>query len=350
MSALLSLSCDLSAGTPASYAKAILDAAGLIGRNDVEVRARLKRMSLRPAVSNEDLTLAFRLARAGVPEPQLAASVRRARLGLARPPAYCDRLTLCEKGVILGEGTVIAPLTDLSGGRIGLAIEGREADILAMLSIARGELAPATAVDRLQSVSRALQRGEKALAEVGLALIGQPVLSDRAAAAPLSKAAAGLCSGADPCAVLKAHGLAPLSETLFQGQGPVNKHDGFKVGKASPDDPKHPGWPKHDPQGRGGQFRPKDTDAAPGQGPPVEEPSAKPSIFGIVSQAVFQAAKFAVRQLVKAGVVAADVISPEAMAALGIGMDLADAAYPFVKAYFDPPRCRRGSGWNLKVA
>jgi hypothetical protein len=33
------------------------------------------------------------------------------------------------------------------------------------------------------------------------------------------------------------------------------------LGKASPDDPVHPGYPKGDPEGRGGQFRPKD---APG--------------------------------------------------------------------------------------
>jgi hypothetical protein len=29
------------------------------------------------------------------------------------------------------------------------------------------------------------------------------------------------------------------------------------IGKASPDDPKHPGWPKGTPDGKGGQFRPK---------------------------------------------------------------------------------------------
>jgi hypothetical protein len=35
--------------------------------------------------------------------------------------------------------------------------------------------------------------------------------------------------------------------------------------KASPDDPEHPGWPAGTPDGRGGKFRPKDSDeGAPG--------------------------------------------------------------------------------------
>jgi hypothetical protein len=33
----------------------------------------------------------------------------------------------------------------------------------------------------------------------------------------------------------------------------------YVLGKASADDPVHPGYPKGDPEGRGGQFRPKDT-------------------------------------------------------------------------------------------
>jgi hypothetical protein len=39
---------------------------------------------------------------------------------------------------------------------------------------------------------------------------------------------------------------------------------GCQVRKASPDDPKHPGWPKGTEGGRGGQFRPKtDAETAP---------------------------------------------------------------------------------------
>ena len=37
-----------------------------------------------------------------------------------------------------------------------------------------------------------------------------------------------------------------------------------EIHKASPDDPKHPGWPKGTPDGKGGQFRPKtDAEIAP---------------------------------------------------------------------------------------
>ena len=44
--------------------------------------------------------------------------------------------------------------------------------------------------------------------------------------------------------------------------------------KASPDDPKHPGWPARTPGGKGGQFRPKgSTDAEPGGPTPEAGPS-----------------------------------------------------------------------------
>ena len=39
-----------------------------------------------------------------------------------------------------------------------------------------------------------------------------------------------------------------------------------EVLKASPDDPKHPGWPPGTPDGKGGKFRPKDGDESAAQG------------------------------------------------------------------------------------
>ncbi|HLN23799.1 MAG TPA: hypothetical protein VK558_07420 [Patescibacteria group bacterium] len=50
------------------------------------------------------------------------------------------------------------------------------------------------------------------------------------------------------------------------------------------------------------------------------------------------AVKIALRYLVKAGMVTADILAPEVMILAGIAIEVADAAYPYVKAYFDPPQ------------
>lgn len=49
------------------------------------------------------------------------------------------------------------------------------------------------------------------------------------------------------------------------------------LGKAAVDDPKHPGWPAHTPDGKGGEFRPKDgafdsISSVPSNGPKNEAP------------------------------------------------------------------------------
>ena len=233
MSALLSYACDSHGLDPDKCADAIHRAAGLIGRNDNEVKATLRALPLRAVVGKEDMRLAHRFALAGVAGPQLAAAVQRAKFGLGGAPPFCKQLTLCDQGVVLGYGTVIAPLVELPGGRFALEVEGRAAEILALLSVAHGAPAPAHAFDRLNSVSRALQRGDKVLAEIGLALVGQPALADRAAAETLAKAAEALHGGMDLGVFMKTFIIAPQAE------------------KASPNDPKHPGYPKGEPNGRG---------------------------------------------------------------------------------------------------
>jgi hypothetical protein len=270
MAALLAYACDPRGLDPDGCAEVIHEAAGLIGRDDDGVRAHLQRLPLRAAVSKDEMQLAYRLVQTGVPGVQLASAVRRAKLDLGETPPFCDRLTLCDQGVVLGCGTVIAPLIELQGGRFGLKVEGRAEEILALLSVARGAPTPTQVLDRLNGVSQALQRGDKALAEIGLALIGQPALPGRAAAVALAKTAAALQAGIDPRILRIA---APLE-------------------KASPDDPKHPGWPKGDPDGRGGQFRPKTPDDYP------SSPSdGKPRSGGQMTEALAQGIKSAVRGL-----------------------------------------------------
>ena len=151
---LLAFACDPVGLDPEGCAEIIHKVAGLIGRDDNEVRANLRALPLRAAVSKDDMRIAHRLVRAGVSGPQLASAVRRAKLGLDEPPQYCERLTLCDRGVVLGRGTVIAPLVELPGGRVGLNLEDRAEEILALLSVARGAPAPAHSLDRLNDVSK----------------------------------------------------------------------------------------------------------------------------------------------------------------------------------------------------
>jgi hypothetical protein len=53
---------------------------------------------------------------------------------------------------------------------------------------------------------------------------------------------------------------------------------------------------------------------------------------------VASAAKAAVRWLAGAVLVAADITAPEIVAALEISELLAEAALPYIQAYFDPPQ------------
>jgi hypothetical protein len=115
--------------------------------------------------------------------------------------------------------------------------------------------------------------------------------------------------------------------------------------KASPNDPKHPGWPKGAPDGRGGQFRPKTPDDYPGighnNGPPLD-----PQFQGRLeydgdrrmSSVLAQIIKSVIRRLIALGIVAADFLGPEVMIPASILAELGAAAYPFVKAYFDGPQ------------
>ncbi len=310
MAALLAYACDSHGLDPDGCAEVIHKIAGLIGRDDDEVRATLRALPLRATVSKDEMQLAHRLVRAGVPGSQLAAAVRRAKLGLGEPPPFCERLTLCDRGIVLGCGTVVAPLIELPGGRFGLKVEGRAEEIVALLSIARGAPTSTHVIDRLNSVSQALQRGDRVLAEIGLALVGQPALADRAAAEALAKTADALQAGVDSRVLIKALGIA----------SPVEK--------ASPDDPKHPGWPKGEPDGRGGQFRPKTPDDYP-SGPLREKPSSSRRM----TEALAVAIKLAIRSLLREAESAPNPYVRIAALLAEVGLE----AYPYVKAYFDPP-------------
>jgi hypothetical protein len=116
------------------------------------------------------------------------------------------------------------------------------------------------------------------------------------------------------------HGLAATDGSTGAACGAGGK----AVQKASPDDPKRPGWPKGTEGGKGGQFRPK-TDAerfgvGGNNGPPLEgetSPSGK-----IITRALAGAIQGAIRGGWPSAVAGA----------------VSAAAYPYVNAYFDPPK------------
>ena|GEM_PF-5403488 len=185
----------------------------------------------------DGLEKALRLMKSGVAPEQLEATLRREPLGLKATPGWAESLTLCEDGVVLGEGTVIAPLTELPTGGTGLEIEGREAGILTLLSIARADLAPPQVLEKLASASRALAKGNTAQAAITLCQLGQPPLQDRALAKSLAFAADQLQKGKKPLDILKIAGL--VSSDFFTKASCVWIEDDHpRQGEGA----KNPGW------------------------------------------------------------------------------------------------------------
>jgi len=106
--------------------------------------------------------------------------------------------------------------------------------------------------------------------------------------------------------------------------------------------PDQPRWPAGTPgtPKPGGKWSPGDQDSGGASGEITVHPKARPkaSPNDVGRKAVANAAKAGVRWLARAVLVAADITTPEIAAALEIGELLAEAALPYVQAYFDPPQ------------
>jgi hypothetical protein len=113
----------------------------------------------------------------------------------------------------------------------------------------------------------------------------------------------------------------------------------LELEKARPDDPKHPGWPAGAPDSQGGQFRPKDEDWESVAGDIWVRPRRRrQKSAGVRNKALTGAAKLGVRMLIQRGLLIANIEAPGLASLLAIGVDLAIRAYPYVRAYFDPPQ------------
>jgi len=208
LSALLSLAYGKSASAMTPMVKTIRSAAGHLIRNPSQASALLTASPEPAEGSDAILAQAADLLQRGVEPRRLEKALRRTHLKLPETPDYCPSLRLTDKGVVLGKGTVIAPLQDHPEGGTGLAVAGRETRILTLLSLAKNDLADETKVmGSLGAASRALTKGDAALAAIALCQMGQPRLEDECLAKRLASASAKLRSGTDPQALLKAHGL-----------------------------------------------------------------------------------------------------------------------------------------------
>lgn len=151
-------------------------------------------------------------------------------------------LTVAKEGIVLGADTVIAKRRN--DDEMECEIDGREEEILALLGAAYGRPVSPSIIANLRRADRAYGRGDLVTAQRHIALTGLRGIGDEELAAfRLFLADRLLQSGL---------GAEDLLTSLSDDALPSD------LRKASPNDPKHPGWPKGTVGGLGGKFRPKD--------------------------------------------------------------------------------------------
>jgi hypothetical protein len=136
-------------------------------------------------------------------------------------------LACTEQGLVLGR----TPLIERREGRF---VVREQSELECLFSLAYGREATAhRLMPGLATVASALNADDQALARIAAVHLRIPDLPDRAARDAME---------AEDVLIkyMRQRGLA------------------HEIRKASPDDPKHPGWPAGTEGGRGGQFRPKD--------------------------------------------------------------------------------------------
>jgi hypothetical protein len=167
----------------------------------------------------------------------------------------CERnLGICftDDGLFLGR----TPLIERQGTRF--AVRGRT-EIERLLSRAYGsDLAVDRLLPGLATVTAALNANDPGLARIAAVHLRIPDLPDQAARDRLEGEDI-LIKLIDWDSAPLAFGAAPLNPgAATDGNESFLLESAARIHKASPDDPKHPGWPANTEGGRGGQFRPKD--------------------------------------------------------------------------------------------
>jgi hypothetical protein len=131
-------------------------------------------------------------------------------------PRFCRTAQLTDRGIVLGEGVLLAPLARRADGAAALAVEGREAEIFALLSLARGGAVRPNILHGLHGVAKSLAQGEIVGATIRLAQIGLPPLRGPRDAEMLKAGAIFLDKGFSPRTLLRAAGIegAGVSDAL----------------------------------------------------------------------------------------------------------------------------------------
>jgi hypothetical protein len=117
---------------------------------------------------------------------------------------FAGRMTLTERGLVLGAGTLLAKLDDKV-----LPIEADQERIWTLLSVAYGHEVPQAVFGSLRRVAKHLLGGDKCLAAIHLAQTGLPDIGEDAAYR-LSLAAELIDAGVAPRELARELGFSPV--------------------------------------------------------------------------------------------------------------------------------------------
>jgi hypothetical protein len=161
-------------------------------------------------------------------------------------------LACTEDGLFLGR----TPLIERQGARFAIR---QRTEIERLLRCAYGE---DLTVDRLllglATVTAALNANDPGVARIAAVHLRIPDLPNQAARDCLEAEDVVIKSINRVSAVRASDAVRPDPDGAAFGDESFPLDPTDRVYKASPDDPKHPGWPAGTEGGRGGQFRPKD--------------------------------------------------------------------------------------------
>jgi hypothetical protein len=141
------------------------------------------------------------------------------------PPAsrLCREAQLTESGLILG-GIVLAPLSRRANGVAELAVAGREPEIFALLSLARGRAIHPNVLHGLHSIAKRVARGDAVGAVIRLEQIRLPPLRGPRDAELLKTGATFLSKGVSPWLILQEAGINGRNVRLFKADFDESLH------------------------------------------------------------------------------------------------------------------------------
>jgi hypothetical protein len=146
-------------------------------------------------------------------------------------------MTITEKGLVLGAGTILAKMTWRDGYPPELALDGAEERIVALLTVAYRQPIEPRVFARIRLASEHWGRGERSLAQIDLALSGLPHLQDeKEASSHLYLAEKLLDAGFAPRDLLEELAIEPaMLDSVKAGFNPaelrVQKGNGLESGR-----------------------------------------------------------------------------------------------------------------------